>query len=327
MHIALNLRQLRTFVAIVDAGGVGHAAARLHVTQPTASRQIHALETDLGVKLFDRIGRRVQLTAAGEEVLARGRRLLSDADSLCERVRALKTGNAGMLRIATTPQTIESLLVGFLARYQPRHRGVEIRLLEDGGVRLPGRLERGEADVTIMPQGDGPFHSKLLYPVCVMAVMPRTHRLSRRTAVEITELANEPLLLMGRGFASREWFYAACQHARIQPKVFLESAAPQTLMALAGNGYGIAVIPSSVSIPRTKVRASPLVYRGSPIGKWTTVAWNPQRFLPSYAEQFVEELVKHTRRIYPNSDLIRRARPLSRPRSLVSKGRTPATAD
>ena len=99
MHITLNLRQLRTFVAIVDAGGVGHAANRLHVTQPTASRQIHALEADLGVKLFDRIGRRVRLTAAGEEVLARGRLLLSDADSLCERVRALKAGDAGMLRI------------------------------------------------------------------------------------------------------------------------------------------------------------------------------------------------------------------------------------
>lgn len=321
-----NLRQLRTFVAIVDYGGVGHAAVRLHLSQPTASRQIHALEADLGVKLFDRIGRRVQLTAAGEEVLALGRRLLSDAESLRERVRALKGGNAGILRVGTTPQTIESLLVGFLSRYQPRHRGVEVHLVEDGGVRLPGRLESGEVDVTIMPEADERFHSRLLYPVCVLTVMPRKHRLSRRTAVEITELAGTPLLLLSRGFASREWFYAACQLARVQPNVFLESAAPQTLMALAGNGYGIAVIPSSVSIRPANLRASPLVHRGAPIGKWTTVAWNRQRFLPSYAERFVAELVAHTRRSYPNSDLVRRAPPLPRPSSPVSGSHKSTTA-
>ena len=76
----MNLRFLRTFVAIADNNGVARAAARLNLTQSAASRQIHALETELGVRLFDRIGRSVKLTSQGEDLLVRSRRLLSDAE-------------------------------------------------------------------------------------------------------------------------------------------------------------------------------------------------------------------------------------------------------
>lgn len=311
----MNLRHLRTFVAIVDAAGVARAAARLNMTQPTASRQVEALETDLGIRLFDRIGRRVQLTSEGEDLLLRGRRLLADADSLSERAHALRAGQTGLLRIGTTPQAIESLLVEFLTHYRRRHPGVDIRLIEDGGVRLPGRLERGDVHLAIMPQGDAQFHTRLLYPVHVMAVLPVKHRLRRRATLDVAELSEEPLLLLGRGFASREWFYAACQVAHVTPKVFLESASPQTLIALAAAGYGIAVIPSSVLIASANVRTVPLLHRGRPIGRWTVAAWYPQRFLAPYAEQFVEELVRHTRKIYPNRETTRRAPALPRPRS------------
>jgi hypothetical protein len=75
----------------------------------------------------------------------------------------------------------------------------------------------------------------------------------------------------------------------------------------AAGAYGIAVIPSTVLIPRGKIRAVPLVYRGAPIGRWLTIAWNPQRFLAPYAEQFVDEMVVYTRRNFPNRDLARRA--------------------
>ena len=128
----MNLRHLRTFIAIVDAGGVARAAARLHMTQPTASRQVEALESEFGVPLFDRIGRRVRLTSEGEDLLLRGRRLLAEADAMDERARALKAGDTGLLRIGATPQAIESLLIDFLAGYRLRHPGVEIRLIALG---------------------------------------------------------------------------------------------------------------------------------------------------------------------------------------------------
>src|ERR1043166_7495561 len=106
----MNFRHLRAFVTIVDAGGFARAADRLNLSQPALSRQIHALEGELGVLLFDRIGRRAQLTSEGEDLLRRSRRLLAEADSLGERARLLKAGDTGIPRVGATPQGIENLL-------------------------------------------------------------------------------------------------------------------------------------------------------------------------------------------------------------------------
>src|SRR5215472_16068411 len=103
-NIAMKLTQLRTFVAAVDNGGVAHAAARLNLTQSAASRQIMSLESELGVQLSDRVGRRVQLTSEGEDLLRRCRRVLAEVDSIGERALSLKSGQvAGALRIGATP--------------------------------------------------------------------------------------------------------------------------------------------------------------------------------------------------------------------------------
>jgi LysR family transcriptional regulator, cyn operon transcriptional activator len=314
----MNLRHLRAFVEIAESGGVVRAAARLHMTQPTVSRQLHALEVELGVPLFDRIGRRVQLTSEGEDLLQRSRRLLSDAEAIAERARALKSGQTGVLRVGAPPQLIESMMVAFIARYKRRHPGVEIKLTEDGGVRLPMRLERGDVQLAIIPDGDDRFEGRLLFPIYVLAVMATDYRLRRRAVLDVVDLVGDPLLLLTRAFATREWFHVACQAAHIRPNIVFESAAPQTIIALAAGGHGIAVVPRGVLIPRAKVHAAPLVYRGVPIGRWQTVAWDPQRFLSPYAAQFVEELVAYTRRSYPNRNITRRAPPLPRPNQPVS---------
>ena len=83
----MNLRHLRTFVAVAEAGGVGRASARVNLSQPAASRQIHALEAELGVSLFDRIRQRVQLTSEGEDLLRSSRRLLAEAEALAPAVK------------------------------------------------------------------------------------------------------------------------------------------------------------------------------------------------------------------------------------------------
>ena len=314
----MNLRFLRTFVAIVDNAGFARAAARLNLTQSAATRQIQALESELGLRLFARIGRNVRLTSEGEDLLMRSRRLLLDADALGKRAGALKTGEVGVLRVGATPQVIESLLADFLSRYRKRHVGVEIHLIEDGGARLPGRLERGDVDVAIMPAGEDRFSGRLLYPMHVLAVLPKGHRLGRRGVLDVTELADEPLLRLSSSFASHGWFEAACQVAHIRPRVLLESVAPQTLIALARTGHGVAVVPSPVRISSAGVRVAMVMHRGVSIGRWTVAAWDSQRFLPPYAVQFVEGLVAHCQRSYPGREYARRAPPLPRPREVIS---------
>ena len=313
----LNLRFLRTFVTIADSQGFARAASRLNLTQSAASRQIHALESELGVRLFDRIGRRIKLTSEGEDLLARSRRLLSEAESLGERARALKSGQTGVLRVGAAPQIMENLLADFLQRYRKRHPGIEIHLVEDQGARLPARLEAGDMHVAILPDSDDRFFRQPLYPMLMVAVVPKDHRFARRAVLDVAELADEPLLRLGSGFASHAWFDTICRIEQIRPRVLLESITPHSLIALARTGFGIALINSVVRVPRESVRAAVIVHNGAPIGRWTVVAWSRQRFLPPYAEQFTEELIVHCRRDYPGRELVRRAPPLTRPNGSV----------
>jgi DNA-binding transcriptional LysR family regulator len=314
----MNLRFLRTFVEIADNAGFARAATRLNLTQSAASRQIQALEDELGLRLFMRAGRSVRLTSEGEDLLIRSRRLLFDADAIGQRASALKTGEVGVLRVGATPQVIENLLADFLARYRKRHAGIAVHLVEDGGSRLPIRLERGDVNVALMPADENRFSGRMLYPMHVLAVFPQGHRLSQCKVLEVMELANEPLLRLSSSFASHGWFEAACHVAHIRPHVLLESVAPQTLIALARTGHGVAVVPSPVRIPRSGVRAAVLVHRGAPIGRWAVTAWDSHRFLPPYAAQFVEELVAHCRCGYPGQEYAERAPPLPRPRLAIA---------
>ena len=308
----MNLRQLRTFVAVADAGGFARAVSRLHLSQPAASRQIEALQSELGVLLLERSGRRIRLTSDGEALLRHSRTVLAEAESLQQRARALKGGHSGVLRVGATPQAIENLLAGFIQVYARTHPDVDVRLVEEGGARLPARLEQGDVQLAIMPTGDRRFDERLLYPMHVFAVVPKAHRLGRRAGIEVTELADSRLMV-GSGFASHVWFQAACQLAHVKPNIVLESAAPHTLIALVRAGYGIAVLPSPASIPRDEVRAVPVLHHGASIGRWSVVAWDPQRYLPKYAEEFIDALAGRCARDYPGRTLARRAPPLPRP--------------
>ena len=317
-----NLDHLRTFVAIVDAGGIHRAVARINLSQPAASRQINALEAALGIPLFDRIGRRLKLTAEGEGLLRLGRRLLGEVEAFDERATALKKGETGILRVAATPQVIENTLAHFLGRYRRRYPGVEVQLVEEGGIAMPRRLEGGDVHLALMAVDDDRFGFRLLYPVRGLAVVANEHRLGHRHTIEVAELADEPLLLLRSEFASREWFETACRVARIRPRVLLESGAPHTSIALAAAGYGIAVVPSTVVIPAGRVRGIPLMERGTAVGRWLRVAWQPQRFLAVFAERFIAGIQAHCRRGYPGREFNRHAPALPRPAGTGSSKQT-----
>lgn len=311
----MNLRHLRTFVEIADAGGIARACERLHLSQPAASRQLLALEAALGLRLFDRVGRRIRLTSEGEDLLARGRNLLAEAESIDERAHALKRGQSGILRVGAVPQVIEALLANFIARYQRRHPGVSVHLLEDASGLLPDYLDRGDVHLAQIPAGDERFSQRLLYPTHAVAVVAPSHPLARRRVAEISDLAREPLLLLSKDSQARRWIDAACAIAHIRPHVLMESAFPHTLMALATAQQGVAVVPSNIQIPGRTLRAIPLVFRGESMGRWSAIAWHPRRFLPAYAERFVEELIAYARRNNPGRRFIRHAPPLPKPKA------------
>lgn len=314
----MELRHLRYFVSVAEEASVSKGALRVNICQPALSRQIRDLETELGVRLFDRVGRRIQLTAEGGDLLRQSRDVLAHAAAFIERARSLVSGMTGVLRVGATPQTMQSVLAGFLPKFQRARPNVDVRLTEDGGVRLYELVERGDLHLALSGiLTGGHLECRHLFPIRVLAVAAGP-RWKRRRTIEVSELASEPLLLLSRDFGSRLLFDAACRIAQLQPRVVLESREPHSLIALAEAGQGVAIVPSTVRFVSKRIRIVPLLQEGKSLGVWGGLAWDPRRSLPGYATSFIEDLTAYISRTPPGRRFDKVAPPLPPPQ--VSAG-------
>jgi DNA-binding transcriptional LysR family regulator len=296
----MELKRLRTFVAVAELGTVSKAALRLRITQPALSRQIMDLQQELGFRLFDRVGRGLTLTAEGEQFLGHCRGVLAHVDALGERAEILRRGDTGVLKVAAQPHTIESVLAAFLPRYAERFPNVHVKLTEALGREQTAMLERGEVHIGIRhDQGDRRFESRILPPDEVLAAFAPSLALSHVGAIDIAQLAAHPLLLLDQGYSIRRLFDAACRLADVEPDIRLESRAPHTLLALAEAGQGIAIIPSVLRTDRYALRIARVTHRRKPVRERYAIQWDRRRPMPPYAEGFCDALAKHMRELLP----------------------------
>ena len=155
----MQLHQLRYFVAVAEVRHFTQAADLVGITQPSLSKQIHALETDLGAPLFERVRGNIALTAAGEVLLPLAKRILADVDTATREVQELVGLRRGRVRLGATPSLATSLAPPVLRRFRDAHPTVDLRVEEGGSQDLVRDLLRGDLDLAliIMPSpGDRP---------------------------------------------------------------------------------------------------------------------------------------------------------------------------
>jgi DNA-binding transcriptional LysR family regulator len=301
----MELKHLRTFSTVAELGSVSKAALQLRVAQPALSRQIIDLEKELGLKLFDRIGRRLLLTREGEQLVENCRRVLGQVVGIAEQARIFHGGQAGSLKIGASPLIMESVLPTFLSRYAKTFPRVEVKLVEVVGRDQLIMLQRGEIDIGIgllgAAQVDQRFANHQLATVEILAACHPLLELARKTTVEIATLGRYPLLLPDSSYAFRKLFDAACRLAEIEPTVFVESRAPHALIALAEAGHGVAIIQTIVPTSRYKVRIVRVTQDRKPMRLPMAAIWDRRRPLPHYAEEFCKLLSEQMRRIIAQS--------------------------
>jgi DNA-binding transcriptional LysR family regulator len=302
----MDLRQLRTFVTVAEQGTVSRAALRLHVAQPALSRQISHLEQELGVKLFDRVRRRLVLTGEGEQLLGDCRTLLGAVGSLSERAQQLRRGDSGVLRVAATPQMIDGVFSTVLHRFARECPKVQVKLTEAAGLPMLAMLERGEFHLGIttiraLQRDSDAFDRVELPPIEFLAASHHSVMLGKAGNVDIAHLARHPLLLLESSFFVRTTFDAACRLAGLKPNIFIESRTPHTLLALAEAGHGVAVVPSVLPTHRYRLRIARIIHRRRPLRLPLDAIWDRRRLLPPYARDFCESLAVHMREVFPIS--------------------------
>ena len=300
----MDLREVRTFVAVADLGTVSKAAEHLHITQPALSRQIAKLESELGLKLFDRVGRRLLLTSEGAQMLQQCRGLLNYSHAIREQADGLKRGDAGMLRVSASPHLIEGLFPDFLRDYAKRYPNVHVRLVEVIGPQIFAMLERGEIHLaqSVARALTSHEHRFGAYPLAPMEMLAACHpnlTLGRNGSIEIRALAPYPLLQATDDFAMRRSFDSACRLAGFTPNYVLECRSPHALLAMAQAGHGVAIIPSALRIHRYVLRLLRIVYRGKPLSEPLTIIYDKRRPLPAYAKVFCDMVAAHAKKVFP----------------------------
>uniref|UniRef100_UPI003F4979E9 LysR family transcriptional regulator n=1 Tax=Cupriavidus necator TaxID=106590 RepID=UPI003F4979E9 len=299
----MDLRNLRYFEAIANAGSFSAATAVLHRTQPALSRAIQDLEAELGFALFVREGRRIALTPEGRSVLEEARPVIEGACALEAHARLLASGKTSILRIGGATSTIERALPALIAGFRTTHPHVEITLATDSGSGLLAGLEQGELDAVFTRQTSSDLlESRRLFPLHVVAAIHAPHPLSGHPSLDVRQLGNEPLLLAPETFTSRILFDAACAQVGFRPRILFQNHDHNALVALASVGYGIAIVPSTVLLTAPNIHVVPVRNARGLMGLWTGLVIRRGTQRPHVLE-FVDEAARRLGRVYPGKEL------------------------
>jgi len=236
----MELRHVRYFLAVVDAGSVTAASPLVHVTQPSLSRQLRLFERDLGITLFTRTGGRLVLSAAGRQFVPVARDLAARVDATTEAAATLAAGRLQHIRIAAPGTTFTDVLAPFLATLHPDDPMPAVS--EQRPRRIYEALQSG-ADLAIateLPPAGLAFQPLAVLPI--WAYVPPEHDWAARGSITVAELVNETLLLLTGDYSPRRVLDQAVDQARLTYSSMLEFGTPQVAQAVAAAGRGIAVV-------------------------------------------------------------------------------------
>ncbi|MFG2005754.1 LysR family transcriptional regulator [Spirillospora sp. NPDC048911] len=264
----MQLQQLAYFVAVAEVRHFTQAAELLRVAQPSLSKQIRALETELGASLFSRARGNITLTPAGEALLPLAKRILADVDTARLEVQELAGLRRGRVRLGATPSLCAGLLGDVLRRFHDTYPGVQL-LVEEGGSRdLVRELTRGSLDLAlvILPlHGDAPLETTPILREHLVVVSPAAGSgAPRRPHLRIEDLRNRPLVMFRSGYDLREATIGACRAAGFEPRFAVEGGEMDAVLRFVEAGLGIAVVPSMVLAGRPGLRGTPLVLTEHP---------------------------------------------------------------
>ncbi|MGY1638854.1 LysR substrate-binding domain-containing protein [Geodermatophilus sp. SYSU D00742] len=249
----MELRHLRYFVSVAEELHFRRAAQKLHIVQPALSKQISALEHELGVQLLDRDRRGVSLTEAGRVFLAEAVEVLARADGAVDRARAVVRGEVGRLAIGFIQPALADLLPRSLRVFRRHHPGVVLSLSEaTSRTALEGVTDRSlQLAFVRLPVAPRPeLRTEVVSEEPVLLVVPRGHRLAGRSSVRLEEIAGEEVILVGRSVEPglHDYYVTACNRAGFSPRVAHEVSSTSIALGLVAGGLGVAFAPASARL-------------------------------------------------------------------------------
>jgi DNA-binding transcriptional LysR family regulator len=281
----MDLRAMRHFLAVADAGSVTAAAGELHVTQPALSRSIRSLERQLGLTLFDRTGRRLTLTGAGRQLDPILRDVVHRADLAVRAALSIRAGGLPEITISCPGTTLTDVLAPFLATWSTDDPMPHV--WEELPPTVYDSLRAG-ADLAI---GTSPPPAVLsVHPVAVLplwAYVPATHPLAGAGVVRLSQLRNEDLLVLPPEQHSRRAIDSAFRDQGLAPRSQTEFRTPEVAQAVAAAGRGVAIVSDD---PRFGLTPLTITRHGGPVVVRLFAAWVPDHHAAAELEAVAHRL-------------------------------------
>ena len=276
----MDLRQVEYVLAVVERGSFTKAAASMQVSQPSLSDGIRRLESELDVRLFHRLGRRVELTDAGRAFIGPARQLTRDRDAVLESVATVRDLHGGTLDLVSLPTLAADPLGRLVGRFRKAHPGISVRIAapeDDGAVVamvLDGRSELGLTE--LRPHREELVAVSLERQELVAVCPPRT-RLASSGRLPVARLRGMPLVTTPPGTSTRDLLDRALASAGIEPVIAVETSQREAIAPLVLSGAGTSFLPARLAEPLAKqgavvarlvptlTRTIGLVHRPSPL--------------------------------------------------------------
>jgi DNA-binding transcriptional LysR family regulator len=254
--MSIDLKQLRYFLAVAEEKSFSRAAERLHISQPPLSQQIMKLESELGVRLFARTTRSFELTVAGKALMSEASELLGKMRMTIDTIRQIDRGEVGRLRVGIVGSAMWGPIPTLLEEFQTKYPNVTWTLHEMGPTLQYDALRAKQIDVGFWREpkldeddlkGDN-LRQELCFRENVCVAINEHHPLAKQDAIELMDIANEPMLTLALDkSAFPRYLIQCCVKAGFQPTIFQEATEPQTLLAMVGAGLGVALLPETTS--------------------------------------------------------------------------------
>lgn len=246
----MELRHIRYFVALAGSLSFTRAAERVHVTQSTLSHQIKQLEDEVGRQLFDRIGKRVALTEAGEAFLGHAMRALREIDQGVGSLKAFGLELTGSVRVGTTHTFNLGFIPQCVALFMEKHPTVQIFVNELPADEIDTRLREDELDLGMAyrPSGPSTMHFEPLFDEEMMLVVGKSHPFAQRRRVRMVELNRQRMVLLPTQFATRHMIDECFRTCAAEPVVVAEMNTVAPMLALVSR-TDVAAIVARNAIP------------------------------------------------------------------------------
>lgn len=286
----MEIQQLRMFLKVAEQGSFTRAARDCGVSQPAISQQIGKLEATLGRPLFERQGRQVALTEAGEMLRRRAMQIVSlvedTARLLCD------DGETGKVVVSAIPTVAPYLMPGLLETFHDRHPRARVEVNEEVTESILRRCGLGEIDVGVlaMPASRGYLRFETLFQEELLLATAADHPLAARDRVELDDLRDHPFVLLDEAHCLSDDIRGFCRRRLFQPVTTGRVSQLATVQELVAQGFGISLVPAMAVRPDPSGRLRYRSLDGERPSRTITACWNPDRYQSRLMSSFLETL-------------------------------------